>query len=84
MFHPVVAAWFARRFAGPTTAQAGAWPVISSGGDALITAPTGSGKTLAAFLACLDELIRQALALQLEPRTQILYVSPLARESLIK
>jgi ATP-dependent helicase Lhr and Lhr-like helicase len=77
MFHPVLETWFRRRFAGPTPAQEGAWPVIAAGGDALITAPTGSGKTLAAFLACLDRLIRDALDGKLEDRTYVLYVSPL-------
>jgi ATP-dependent Lhr-like helicase len=77
MFHPVLETWFGRRFAGPTPAQQGAWPVIAAGGDALITAPTGSGKTLAAFLACLDALVRQSLDGGLEDRTYVLYVSPL-------
>src|SRR3954468_21398478 len=77
MFHPVLETWFRRRFAGPNTAQEGAWPVIAAGGDALITAPTGSGKTLAAFLACLDRLIRDSLEGRLEDRTYVLYVSPL-------
>ncbi|HEV8163798.1 MAG TPA: DEAD/DEAH box helicase, partial [Actinomycetota bacterium] len=77
MFHPVLETWFRRRFAGPTPAQEGAWPVIAAGGDALITAPTGSGKTLAAFLACLDRLVRIAIAGTLEDRTYVLYVSPL-------
>ncbi|MGH8866042.1 MAG: DEAD/DEAH box helicase, partial [Burkholderiales bacterium] len=57
--------------------QAQAWPVIQLGTDALIAAPTGSGKTLAAFLACIDRLFKQALACELDDRTQVLYVSPL-------
>jgi ATP-dependent Lhr-like helicase len=77
MFHPVLETWFRRRFAGPTPAQEGAWPIIAAGGDALITAPTGSGKTLAAFLACLDRLIRDSIDGTLEDRTYVLYVSPL-------
>src|SRR5689334_20989105 len=77
MFHPVVATWFARRFGAPTPAQAGAWPLIAAGKDALITAPTGSGKTLAAFLACLDRLIRDAIDGHLEAKTYVVYVSPL-------
>jgi len=48
MFHPVVSAWLARRFAAPTPAQARAWPLIADGRDVLVTAPTGSGKTLLA------------------------------------
>jgi ATP-dependent Lhr-like helicase len=43
----------------------------------LISAPTGSGKTLAAFLACIDRLVRKALAGDLQDRTEVLYVSPL-------
>ncbi|HEY4188411.1 MAG TPA: DEAD/DEAH box helicase [Polyangia bacterium] len=76
-FHPTVQAWLARRFGGPTAAQAQAWPLIMAGHDVLITAPTGSGKTLASFLACLDALIREAIAGTLEDRTRVLYVSPL-------
>ncbi|MEA2697689.1 MAG: ATP-dependent helicase Lhr and Lhr-like helicase, partial [Myxococcales bacterium] len=79
MFHPVVSAWLARRFAAPTPAQEKAWPLISEGRDVLVTAPTGSGKTLAAFLACLDRLIVEAMDRGgvLDDRTAILYVSPL-------
>ena len=49
------------------------WP----GRTTLISAPTGSGKTLAAFLACIDRLVRKALAGDLADRTEVLYVSPL-------
>jgi ATP-dependent helicase Lhr and Lhr-like helicase len=77
MFHPVVAAWFERRFGQPTPVQALAWPVIAQGGDVLLTAPTGSGKTLAAFLYCLDTLARQAMAGTLGDQTQVVYVTPL-------
>src|SRR3954471_10992362 len=77
MFHPVLETWFKRRFAAPTPAQVGAWPLIQAGRDVLITAPTGSGKTLAAFLASLDRLIRDSLEGRLEARTYVLYVSPL-------
>jgi ATP-dependent Lhr-like helicase len=77
MFHPVVETWFRRRFAAPTAAQTGAWPIIAAGRDVLITAPTGSGKTLAAFLACLDRLVRRSIEGGLEDRTYVLYVSPL-------
>ena len=35
------------------------------------------GKTLAAFLACIDRLVRKALAGELQDRTEVLYVSPL-------
>ena len=61
LFHPAVAAWFAASFAAPTPAQAEAWPAIQAGRHTLIAAPTGSGKTLAAFLAAIDELVRQGL-----------------------
>ncbi|MGH7092784.1 MAG: DEAD/DEAH box helicase, partial [Stellaceae bacterium] len=78
LFHPAVAAWFARSFAAPTAAQAAAWPAIKSGRHVLIAAPTGSGKTLAAFLAALDGLVRQGLEPGgLPDATQIVYVSPL-------
>jgi ATP-dependent Lhr-like helicase len=77
LFHPAVAAWFARQFAAPTAAQAEAWPAIQAGENLLLAAPTGSGKTLAAFLAAIDDLVRRGAAGQLEDATQIVYVSPL-------
>ncbi|HVT14823.1 MAG TPA: DEAD/DEAH box helicase [Thermoanaerobaculia bacterium] len=76
-FHPAVAGWFAARFAAPTESQARAWPAIASRRHTLIAAPTGSGKTLAAFLAAIDDLVRQALAGELSDATQVVYVSPL-------
>src|SRR5262245_21514846 len=76
-FHPAVSAWFARTFAAPTPAQADAWPAIQSGKDVLIAAPTGSGKTLAAFLAAIDELVREGDQWGLPDETRIVYVSPL-------
>jgi ATP-dependent Lhr-like helicase len=76
-FHPVVQTWFTERFAGPTAPQESGWPAIASGRDTLIAAPTGSGKTLAAFLACVDDLLRRALAGTLPETTQVVYVSPL-------
>ena len=48
-----------------------------AGENTLICAPTGSGKTLAAFLACIDRLVRKALAGELRDQTEVLYVSPL-------
>src|SRR5690349_3801473 len=48
-----------------------------SGAHALIAAPTGSGKTLAAFLAAIDDLVRQGLNGGLADETQVVYVSPL-------
>ncbi|MCC7008344.1 MAG: DEAD/DEAH box helicase [Acidobacteria bacterium] len=75
--HPVVQEWFAGKFGSPTEPQALGWPEIVAGRDVLISAPTGSGKTLAAFLACIDRLVRDAIAGALADRTQVLYVSPL-------
>ena len=77
LFHPAVAAWFARSFAAPTAAQAQAWPAIAAGRNVLIAAPTGSGKTLAAFLSAIDGLVRQGVAGELKDETQVVYVSPL-------
>ena len=75
--HPLVADWFVSRFGTPTEPQEQGWPHILAGRTTLISAPTGSGKTLAAFLACIDRLVRKALAGHLEDRTEVLYVSPL-------
>ncbi len=75
--------WFERAFAGPTPAQAQAWPAIASGEHVLLSAPTGSGKTLAAFLWAIDALAREPRESR-EPRTRdgqpgisLVYVSPL-------
>lgn len=76
-FHDAVSAWFCRTFPVPTPAQAEAWPTIQSGQDVLIAAPTGSGKTLAAFLAAIDELVREGEQWGLPDETRVLYVSPL-------
>ncbi|HTO18189.1 MAG TPA: DEAD/DEAH box helicase [Pseudomonas sp.] len=76
-FHPAVQGWFRRAFAGPTPAQVTAWPSIRAGRSTLVAAPTGSGKTLTAFLAALDDLLRQGLAGELAETTQVVYVSPL-------
>jgi ATP-dependent helicase Lhr and Lhr-like helicase len=75
--HPLVAEWFVARFSTPTEPQEQGWPHILAGRPTLISAPTGSGKTLAAFLACIDRLVRKALAGDLSDRTEVLYVSPL-------
>ena len=78
-FHPAVRAWFSQRFpAGPTPAQAGAWPAVRAGADTLVSAPTGSGKTLSAFLVAIDALWDahergEAVA----GCAQVVYVSPL-------
>ena len=78
-FHPAVAAWFRQRFGAPTPAQIEAWPAIAAGRSTLVAAPTGSGKTLTAFLAAIDALVREGLALggELADRCSVLYVSPL-------
>lgn len=75
--HPVTAEWFVRRFGSPTEPQEEGWPAILAGEATLISAPTGSGKTLAAFLVCIDQLLRHAIAGTLAATTQVVYVSPL-------
>jgi ATP-dependent helicase Lhr and Lhr-like helicase len=75
--HPLVQEWFVGRFGTPTEPQEQGWPHIIGGHTTLISAPTGSGKTLAAFLACIDRLVRKALAGDLQDRTEVLYISPL-------
>ncbi len=75
--HPVVAEWFLTRFGSATEPQEEGWPSILRGDTTLISAPTGSGKTLAAFLVAIDQLLRQAIAGQLAPVTQVVYISPL-------
>jgi ATP-dependent Lhr-like helicase len=75
--HPLVREWFVQRFGTPTEPQEKGWPHILASRTTLISAPTGSGKTLAAFLACIDRLVRKALAGDLADRVEVLYVSPL-------
>ncbi len=76
-FHPVVQAWFTKRFQEPSPPQQMGWPPISEGHHTLILAPTGSGKTLAAFLWAINHLVEQRLREVLTPGVRILYVSPL-------
>ncbi|MGB0613323.1 MAG: DEAD/DEAH box helicase, partial [Miltoncostaeaceae bacterium] len=81
-FHPVVADWFTRAFAGPTPPQVRGWPHIAAGEHTLIVAPTGSGKTLAAFLWGLNRLATAQLGDEGEGANaaaagRILYISPL-------
>lgn len=76
-FHPAVATWFAGAFKEATAPQRQAWPAIAAGQHTLIAAPTGSGKTLAAFLAAIDQLIKEGLSGGLTDETQVVYVSPL-------
>jgi ATP-dependent Lhr-like helicase len=75
--HPLVREWFIAKFGTPTEPQELGWPHILARKNTLICAPTGSGKTLAAFLACIDALVRKALAGDLLEQTEVLYVSPL-------
>ncbi|KTD10912.1 helicase, DEAD/DEAH box family [Legionella gratiana] len=75
--HRLVRDWFVQKVGKPTEPQEQGWPFILAGHDTLISSPTGSGKTLAAFLACLDGLIRKAVAGNLHDITEVLYVSPL-------
>jgi ATP-dependent Lhr-like helicase len=77
LFHPVIGTWFSARFPEPTPAQRRAWPAIREKRHTLVAAPTGSGKTLAAFLAALDDLVRQGIEGRLGDETQVVYVSPL-------
>src|SRR5271169_3568279 len=76
-FHPAVAAWFSRTFDAPTAAQVAAWPALFAGQHVLVAAPTGSGKTFAAFLAAIDQLIKEGLQGPLPDETRVVYVSPL-------
>src|SRR5579864_1096563 len=75
--HPLVREWFECKFGTPTEPQELGWPHILAKRDTLICAPTGSGKTLTAFLACIDVLVRKAVAGDLLDQTEVLYVSPL-------
>jgi ATP-dependent helicase Lhr and Lhr-like helicase len=77
-FHPAVANWFSRTFDAPTAPQEQAWPAIQAQQHVLIAAPTGSGKTLAAFLAAIEQLVREGVeGGGLADETHIVYVSPL-------
>ena len=77
-FSPRTRDWFTGAFAGPTAAQAQAWPAIASGEHVLISAPTGSGKTLAAFLYAIDQLsLEPAAEKPKDRRIRLVYVSPL-------
>ena len=74
VFHPIIQAWFERRYRVPTDIQVAAWRHIAAGEHLLITAPTGSGKTMAAFLWALHQLATGAWPVD---RTSVLYISPL-------
>lgn len=75
--HPLVQKWFLKKFGSPTEPQEQGWPHILAGKATLISAPTGSGKTFAAFLICINQLVRMALANELPDQTKVVYVSPL-------
>ncbi len=78
MFHPIVQNWFDNAYGAPTPCQQQAWPAFRQCRNVLVAAPTGSGKTLAAFLAAIDDLVRELVEqAQLDDETRILYVSPL-------
>ena len=77
LFHPAVTNWFDSTFDAPTPAQTDAWPAIKKGEHTLIAAPTGSGKTLAAFMAAIDDLVRQDQEYGLSDEVHVLYISPL-------
>jgi ATP-dependent Lhr-like helicase len=76
-FHPAVRTWFEQTLGAATPPQRDGWPHILAREDTLIAAPTGSGKTLAAFLAALDELVKDGLRGALGDESRVLYVSPL-------
>ncbi len=76
-FHPAVSAWFDAQFEAATDVQRAAWAAIAARETTLISAPTGSGKTLAAFLAVIDELVKETMTTALTDQTRVLYVSPL-------
>ena len=75
--HPLVRDWFVSKFGAPTEPQEQGWPSIIAGQATLISAPTGSGKTFAAFLACIERLVCQSLAGELQDQIDVLYISPL-------
>lgn len=76
-FHLAIQTWFRRTFENLTPPQLMGWPVIARRENTLILAPTGSGKTLAAFLACIDNLLKQLITGHEPKGVYILYVSPL-------
>jgi ATP-dependent Lhr-like helicase len=69
--------WFQARFHKPTPPQAGAWPRIAAGANALIISPTGTGKTFAAFLSVLNQLAIEHANGKLKQQLRAIYVSPL-------
>ncbi len=70
-FHKSTSDWFASAFDAPTKIQNRAWPEIQNRAHTLIAAPTGLGKTLAAFLATIDELVKQRIKGSLSAKTHV-------------
>ena len=60
--HPSSASGLSAASARPPSRRSRAGRTSWRARPRLISAPTGSGKTLAAFLACIDRLVRKALA----------------------
>jgi ATP-dependent Lhr-like helicase len=61
-FHPAVAAWFSRTFMRRRRRRSAGVAGAQAGEHVLVAAPTGSGKTFAAFLAAIDQLVKEGLA----------------------
>ena len=76
-FYKSTSDWFPSAFDAPTKIQNRVWPEIQNQAHTPIAAPTGSGKTLAAFLATIDELVKQRIKGSLSAKTHVVYVSPL-------
>ncbi len=74
---PIVRDWFLERFTTFSPPQRYSILNIKRRKNTLISSPTGSGKTLSAFLAILDDLIRDSLDGRLEDKVYCVYVSPL-------
>ncbi len=73
-FHPLIEEWFHNKYGDPTAVQSQSWPRIASGESLVVCAPTGSGKTLTAFLALIDQFVRNDLE---SGAIRVVYVSPL-------
>ncbi|MDR0400166.1 MAG: DEAD/DEAH box helicase [Treponema sp.] len=73
-FHPLITAWFTRRYGKPTAIQGAAWPLIGEGRHVLALAPTGSGKTLTSFLSAISQFCRGSYRAD---ELSVLYISPL-------
>ena len=76
-FHPVIRAWFERRFEAPTDAQLRGWEAIAEGRDVLVAAPTDPARRLAAFLSSINTLFNHGLEGELPASIDVVYISPL-------